>query len=537
MRFLAAAASALLLVLAGCSKDDSDDDGPPPITAVIDTPAANVSILVGDSVSFTGHGADGREPYTYLWTFPGGTPGSSTEEDPAAPVQFNTAGVYNVTLKATDADGRTGYDSVTVSVYKILDHITLTPVDPDLAQGSTLDFTVTAYFTDATSLNVTSSALYTNGDTTRVRMTNNRALALVGPTLTDVMITADYTHGVAGNDGTDTSTISTQDPVVRWTKAQILTRWNQLAAVETTVSYVTGEEPSMTVNGFTGDEGQLKPQMITDGINRANMYRYLAGLPNGLTETTAETVHCQKGAHVLDMLELQGYTTYDRHNPFRPDGVAIGSLYDVNIYIPGEKACGESNIMWGSFTGTDYSYVPTLPECVDGWMDDFGNATTLGHRRWILYPELNTTTFGMIWASHGASVHTHYTCLMYVWDDSATTPSYDYVAYPSEGYYPKQCFEDPDDGQPVLWSFSVNSDLYDLDSLTSVTVVRQSDNATLPITTTVLLPNYGITPTISFNPNESTVGETYYVTINNIRLKSNSSRFSYSYWVSFYNMF
>jgi hypothetical protein len=535
MRFLAIAASALLLALAGCSKKSSGDDGPPPLTVSIDTPVADQSILVGGSISFSGSVASGTAPHTYLWTFPGGTPASSTNPV-AGSVSFNTAGVYVVTLQVTDSTGLTGWDSVTVNVYKVLQSISLTPLNPSLNQGSTLDFTVTATFSDTTTLNVTAAATYTSGDTTRVRMTVNRALALVGPSLTPVMITADYTHGVTGNTKSGTSTITLLDPVVRYTKAQIQTRWYQLDPAETTVSYTSN--PDMTSpTGVDADVGQLKePSMITDGINKANLYRYLAGLPDDLTETPSKRLNCQKGAHVLATLDLQGLTGYNPHSPPIPSGVTIGDLYYTNIYTPGVAACGESNIFRGWFTGTDTGNVPMLPECVDGWVDDFGNPTTLGHRRWILYPELKTTTFGMIWASHGASVHTHYTCLMYVGDLTRATPAYDFVAYPSEGFYPKQCMDDPNDGERVLWSFSANAAKYNLDTNTVVTVVRQSDGQTISTTTSMLLNNYGITPSISFNPNESNLNETYYVTVSNILRLSDSTIISYSYWVNFFNI-
>ncbi len=535
MRKLAAAVAAFFLLIWSCSRDSSGDD-PPPLPVSIDTPAGDVDILVGGTVNFSGDVSGGKAPYTYLWTFPGGTPSTSTEEDPGD-VQFNTAGVQIVTFQAWDADGLTGVDTVAVRVYKILQSISVSPKTADLNQGSTLDFSVTATFTDSTTLDVTTLSSYTSQDTTRIRMTGNRALALVGPTLASVDVYVEYTHGVAGNEKTDTATITTKDPVVRYTKTQIQARWDALKAVESAVSYQS--PPTMTVDGLPLDEGVLKPQLLTDGANRVNMYRYLAGLPDGLTVNGAQTVSCQNGAHVLTMLDLQGYTNFDRHNPLRPDGVTVGSLYDINTYLPGEDACGKSNILWGWFTGIDISNVPTPPECVDSWMDDAGNPTTLGHRRWILHPELKSTTFGMIWAAHGTGPgqHTHFNCLMYVVDLTAPTPSFDCVAYPSEGWYPKQCFEDPADGDRVLWSFSANSALYDLDSQTSVTVVRQSDGAVLPVTATVLLPDYGITPTIAFNPGESTLNETYYVTIGDIKLKSNGSRFSYSYWVSFYNLF
>jgi PKD repeat protein len=72
---------------------------------VIDTPTGNVTIAVGQSVTFAGTGTDpdGHLPLTFLWTFGGGA-ANSTVEDPG-PVTFSTPGIYTVTLTVTDSLG------------------------------------------------------------------------------------------------------------------------------------------------------------------------------------------------------------------------------------------------------------------------------------------------------------------------------------------------------------------------------------------------------------------------------------------------
>ncbi|MEP6645659.1 MAG: PKD domain-containing protein [Saprospiraceae bacterium] len=44
-----------------------------------------------------------NNPTSWLWTFPGGSPGTSTSQNPT--VTYSTSGAYNVTLKATNAQG------------------------------------------------------------------------------------------------------------------------------------------------------------------------------------------------------------------------------------------------------------------------------------------------------------------------------------------------------------------------------------------------------------------------------------------------
>jgi vibriolysin len=108
-------------------------------------PVANFSadattINEGDNVNFTDLSTNG--PTGWAWTFAGGTPGSSTSQNPT--VTYNTAGTYSVTLTATNAYGS---DSDTKTNY-----ITVLAAN----QAPTADFTfttsgLTADFTDASS--------------------------------------------------------------------------------------------------------------------------------------------------------------------------------------------------------------------------------------------------------------------------------------------------------------------------------------------------------------------------------------------------
>ena len=79
-------------------KDPNANQAP---NGTITKPAGNVSIKVGDSVSFAGTGIDpdNNTPITYAWTFGGGA-ANSTLQNPT--VIFPTAGIYSVTLTVTD---------------------------------------------------------------------------------------------------------------------------------------------------------------------------------------------------------------------------------------------------------------------------------------------------------------------------------------------------------------------------------------------------------------------------------------------------
>ena len=86
--------------------------------------ANRTSITEGQSVVFTD--ASTNTPTSWAWVCPGGTPSTSSSQNPT--ITYNTAGTYTVTLTATNAGGsddevKTSYITVTevpsVSEYKI----------------------------------------------------------------------------------------------------------------------------------------------------------------------------------------------------------------------------------------------------------------------------------------------------------------------------------------------------------------------------------------------------------------------------------
>ena len=75
---------------------------------------SDTSIEVGDSVTFTDQSSN--NPTAWSWTFSGGTPSSSSAQNPT--ITYNTAGTYNVSLTASNSAGsdtetKTNYITVT----------------------------------------------------------------------------------------------------------------------------------------------------------------------------------------------------------------------------------------------------------------------------------------------------------------------------------------------------------------------------------------------------------------------------------------
>ena len=63
----------------------------------------NIQIYQGQSVNFQENATGGITPYSYEWTFEGGSIASAT--GPTASVFYNYLGSFAVTLKVTDSNG------------------------------------------------------------------------------------------------------------------------------------------------------------------------------------------------------------------------------------------------------------------------------------------------------------------------------------------------------------------------------------------------------------------------------------------------
>jgi len=82
-----------------------DGESVSPPNSIINSPAGDMVIDVGSSVRFSGSATDldNDTPYRYLWNFDGVTPNQQV----ASPgdITFTNAGVYNISLRVTDATG------------------------------------------------------------------------------------------------------------------------------------------------------------------------------------------------------------------------------------------------------------------------------------------------------------------------------------------------------------------------------------------------------------------------------------------------
>ena len=131
-------------------------DQPP--TGIITSPANNVAIAAGQSVSFAGTGTSQSGTIAaYSWAFPGGNPASSAVANPGA-VTYSTAGTYVASLTVTDNSGVTDPSppsrTVTVTVGQAAPAIT-SANSTTFTVGTAGSFTVTTTGSPAPSLGET----------------------------------------------------------------------------------------------------------------------------------------------------------------------------------------------------------------------------------------------------------------------------------------------------------------------------------------------------------------------------------------------
>lgn len=210
-------------------------------------------------------------------------------------------------------------------------------------------------------------------------------------------------------------------------------------------------------------------------LRLVNLYRYIAGLPPVTTDPT----HNQQDQACALMMQANNQIS---HTPS-----SSWTCYSAD----GAKAASSSNV-----AGTG------AIAAVDGYMLDPGNATTIGHRRWILSNSLGPIGIG----STGK-----YSCM---WTLNGTGKAgKQWMSWPSPGVFPLQAFtasrQSVDTTGWSLQSDSIN--------LAGAQVAVTFNGTAQPVTVTQLEPNYGSRYALRFNPmGWTSAAGTYHVSVTGI---------------------
>ena len=183
--------------------------------------------------------------------------------------------------------------------------------------------------------------------------------------------------------------------------------------------------------------GEVRADVLEDALDYLNFLRWLAGLEAvGLDD--ALTNIAQHGA------VLTAANGFVSHSPPVPADM------DADFAGAARYAAASCNIARLNWTGED-----VLRQGIAYFARDDGedNLSTLGHRRWLLNPNMAYTGFGLATDSAGMSYVT-----MYAHDLQAGPGDWQYIAWPSAGAFPAELM-----GEDLAWSIILNPDLYDTD--------------------------------------------------------------------------
>ncbi len=159
------------------------------------------------------------------------------------------------------------------------------------------------------------------------------------------------------------------------TKDEILTMYNIMNLAQSVpISYdVAPDTTNLTHSGWLSDA------VLQNALDTVNFVRYIAGLDYNVVLSDEYTQYAQDGALVNSANNVL------THYPDQPDGM------DWYLWRSGYKGTSSSNIASG------YSNLAT--SITAGWMADStgeDNLTDVGHRNWILTPDLGATGFGYV---------------------------------------------------------------------------------------------------------------------------------------------
>jgi hypothetical protein len=280
--------------------------------ASITTPAANVRRNPGGAVSFAGTGSDPDGTISgYAWTFPGGSPASSSVASPGN-VTYATPGTYVATLRVTDNRGLVSAPAtrtVTVSDFSL----SRTPSSRTVAPGGSTTYTATVTpvngFTGTVAFSVTGLP---SGATA---VFNPASVTTSGSTTMSVSTTAatprgTYTLIIRGASG----------PRVRTINATLIVNGDfSISASPASRTITVGGVATYTVtitafNGFTGT------------VNLT-----VSGAPSAATKTFNPTSVVNAGTSVLTVDTATTVTTGTRTMTIK--GTGGGRTHSVNVTL------------------------------------------------------------------------------------------------------------------------------------------------------------------------------------------------------------
>ena len=271
--------------------------------------------------------------------------------------------------------------------------------------------------------------------------------------------------------------------------APLSTRAQAISLYQTMYQATEGVPAGWTGNVAGCNAGDVGAAYRDAGRQRIEYFRVMTGLPAGLSLDATWNAKCQEAALMMTVNRALS------HSP-----PSSWTCYSA----AGAEAASKSNLA-GGFS--------SLATAITGWMSDNG-VSSLGHRRWVLFPPLATTglgaTFGNSYAAYA----------MWVIGGNGTRPAQpEFVAWPPPTWVPYQVVF------PV-WSFSMPGANF---AGASVAMTRGTTNITLTLQQT---PNGYGDNTLAWTPQGLPGGApasdtVYRVEVSNVVVGGQTRSFTY----------
>ncbi|CAN5407294.1 hypothetical protein BH09MYX1_BH09MYX1_59740 [soil metagenome] len=240
------------------------------------------------------------------------------------------------------------------------------------------------------------------------------------------------------------------------------------------------------------DLGTFSQGGITDTLTRINMFRWFE-MEAAVTDDPTKDAAGQACATIQANNNPASLTP----SPHQPQAGA--TCYNAL----GATTSGQSNLAWGTSTA----------DSIDLYMKEpgAGNATSLGHRRWVLNPPLGKVGIGYIATGSNTNGYGGQAQCLGVFDTSGAGPKPTWYAWPPAGYVPVAATQYVAN-QGWAWHFSIKQK--NVIGNATVTVKNLTTNADAPVTLQKLGSGYG-DDAIAFGPNGWTpaAGSVYRVTV------------------------
>lgn len=318
-------------------------------------------------------------------------------------------------------------------------------------------------------------------------------------------------------------------------KHDIITTWESMRPSGSGSAFVS--EPVVT--GPDYQPGELSQDTLNNGIRTWNFIRWLAGLES-VTLTDEANSLTAKGAL------LNAINNVLSHSPNRPDDLPEDSA----LWQDGNAACKNSNIFCGNPTNY-YNNTNLLSDSVRVWLNDSdeNHVSVLGHRRWMLYPQIETSGFGAAYNDESWI----FTACQTLNPQNRTLTTPDRVCWPAAGYFPIEFFSDNSNYMfDQAWSVSLGPNYAKATSGVSVTMTETDDGSGSPgsieeftsLSTsgtkifTINTDSYGTDNCVIFRPEtiKPAAGKSYHITITGLQLSSGGQAPNLEYDVSFFSL-